>query len=244
MVRQGESTEETDWQPVESRSVSENIPVEPSKPRRPLIEILLDPRSIQALLGLGGALMIVGLVILLWLNNFFTPMVTAIGMAIGSVLMLVAGLGLILKTRYQMAGKAVALLACAVMPLNLWYLHSNTLITIDGHLWLAALLICGLYAAAAWTLKDEVFVYVFTGGITLTGLLILADLNPSPQRFWEIASPSTLLVILGLIGIHLERAFVPGDGPSVAKSSGWHSLVGPCANGRWVDSALRCASLR
>ncbi|MFN9717490.1 MAG: hypothetical protein ACK58L_02285, partial [Planctomycetota bacterium] len=184
-----------------------------AKPMRSVMEILLDPRSIQTMLGLGGALMVIGLVILLWLNNFFTPEVTAVGMAIGSLMLLVAGLGLILRTRFQMAGKAVSLLACAVMPLNLWYLHSNNLVTIDGHLWVAALVICGLYAAAAWALKDEFFVYVFTGGITLTGLLILADLNPSPQRFWEIASPSTLLVILGLIGIHLERAFSPDEGP-------------------------------
>ena len=188
-------------------------PAEPAKPRRNIIEILLDPRSIQLLLGLGGALMVVGLVILLWLNDFFTPTTTAIGMALGSVAMLAAGLALILKTRYQMAGKAVAFLACAVLPLNLWYLHANNLVTIDGHLWVAGIFICGLYAVAGWILKDHLFVYVFTGGITLTGLLILADLNPSPQRFWEIASPSTLLVILGLIGIHLERAFTVNDGP-------------------------------
>lgn len=212
-TRQSDSAEHAHWQELDQGKSEPAPSATPSKPRRSVIEILLDPRSIQTLLGLGGALMIVGLVILLWLNNFFTPVTTAIGMVIGSVLMLVAGLGLILKTRYQMAGKAVALLACAVMPLNLWYLHANNLITIDGHLWVAALFICGLYAASAWTLKDELFVYVFTGGITLTGLLILADVNPSPQRFWEIASPSTLLVILGLMGIHLERAFTPGDGP-------------------------------
>lgn len=213
LSRSSESDETSGWASMDSAAASPAQPEELSKPKRTVMEILLDPRSIQAMLGLGGALMIVGLVILLWLNNFFTPAVTAVGMAIGSLLMLVAGLGLILKTRYQMAGKAVALLACAVMPLNLWYLHSNNLVTIDGHLWVAALVICGLYAAAAWALKDEFFVYVFTGGITLTGLLILADLNPSPQRFREIASPSTLLVILGLIGIHLERAFSPDEGP-------------------------------
>ncbi len=187
-------------------------PVTP-KPRRNLMEILLDPRSIQALLGLGGALMVVGLVILLWLNNFFTPQVTAIGMALTNVAVLGAGIQLIRKTRFQMAGKAVSLLACAVMPLNLWYCHGNGLVTVDGHLWVAAVLISGLYAVAAWVLKDAAFVYVFCGGITLTGLLVLADMPPSPMRFWEIASPAAMLVILGLIGVHLERAFVPGPGP-------------------------------
>ncbi|MFO0978870.1 MAG: hypothetical protein U0996_20850 [Planctomycetaceae bacterium] len=188
-------------------------PPEPPKPRRNIMEILLDPRSIQTLLGLGGVLMVVGLVILLWLNNFFTPQITAIGMAVINVVVLGAGMQLIRGTRFQMAGKAVSLLACAVMPLNLWYCHGNDLVTVDGHLWVAAVLISALYAAAAWVLKDEAFVYVFCGGITLTGLLVLADLPPSPMRFWEIASPATMLVILGLIGVHLERAFVPGPGP-------------------------------
>lgn len=99
------------------------------------------------------------------------------------------------------------------MPLNLWYCHGNDLITIDGHLWMCAVLISALYAVAAVILKDELFVYVFYAGVAMTGLLFLADLQPSPQRFWEIASPATMLVVLGLIGIHLERAFVVGEGP-------------------------------
>ena len=42
-----------------------------------------------------------------------------------------------------------------------------------------------------------------------TGLLVLADLG----RFAEIASPATLLVVLGLTALHAERAFPEGDGP-------------------------------
>ena len=134
-------------------------------------------------------------------------------LAVTNILLLGAGLATIRYTRYQMAGKAVALLSCLVMPLNLWYCHSNNLITIDGHLWICAVFISALYAVAAVVLKDELFVYVFSAGVAMTGLLILADLQPSPQRFWEIASPATLLVVLGLIGIHLERAFAVGEGP-------------------------------
>lgn len=192
---------------------SEPGPKPPAVPRRSLIEIVLDPRSIQCLLGLGGALMVVGLVILLWLNNYFTPPVLAIILALTNVLLLAAGLATIRYTRYQLAGKALSLLSCFVMPLNLWYCHSNNLVTIDGHLWMCAVLISALYAVAAIMLKDELFVYVFSAGVAMTGLLFLADIQPSPQRFWEIASPATMLVILGLIGIHLERAFVVGDGP-------------------------------
>jgi hypothetical protein len=197
--------------PVAAKVAS--VPKAPAVPRRSLLEIVLDPRSIQCLLGLGGALMVVGLVILLWINNYFTPPLMAAILATGNVLLLAAGLATIHYTRYQMAGKAVALLSCLVMPLNLWYCHANNLITIDGHLWMCAVLISALYAVAAVMLKDELFVYVFSAGVAMTGMLFLADMQPSPQRFWEIASPATMLVVLGLIGIHLERAFEVGDGP-------------------------------
>ena len=193
----------------------------PVKPQRNILEILLDPRSIQCILGLGGALIVIGMVILLWINHYFTPPVMAVVLALGNVILLAGGLATIRYTRYQLAGKALTLLSCLVMPLNLWYCHSNDLITIDGHLWIAAVVISGLYAAAAITLKDELFVYVFSVGVTMTGLLIVADLPPSPQRFWEIASPATLLVILGLLGIHLERAFAVGDGPLIAVDLEW-----------------------
>ncbi len=157
--------------------------------------------------------MVVGLVILLWLNDVFTPPVLAIVLALSNIALLSGGLATIRFSRYQLAGKALSLLSCLVMPLNLWYLHANDLITIDGHLWMCAVLISVFYGFAAVILKDELFVYVFSAGVTMTGLLILSDLPPSPQKFWEIASPATLLVVLGLIGIHLERAFKVGEGP-------------------------------
>src|SRR5262249_23319043 len=46
-----------------------------------------------------------------------------------------------------------------------------------------------------------------------TGLLLLADLPPSPQKFWEIASPATLLLNLGMLALHTERAFPEREGP-------------------------------
>jgi hypothetical protein len=191
-----------------------------SRSRRNILEILLDPRSIQWLLGLGGTLIVVGLVILLWVNEFFTPPVMAVVMGAVNVAVLVGGWGLIRMTRYQTVGKALTLLACLVMPLNLWYYSTNSLMTLDGHLWVASVVICALYAASAWLLKDEVFVYVFCGGVAMTGLLVLADWPPSPQRFWEIASPATMLILLGLAAIHVERAFGDGEGPFSRKRFG------------------------
>lgn len=179
----------------------------PDRPRRPLIEIILDPRSIQALIGVGGALMTAGLVILLYLNNFFTPPIMATSLAVSNITLLTAGLGIIRLTRYQLAGRSLALLACLLMPLNLWYCHTQNLITIEGNLWVLAVIVSLLYGISAWVLKDELFVYVFNAGVTMTGLLFIASMHPSPERFLEIATPATLLVVLGLLNIHLLKAF-------------------------------------
>jgi hypothetical protein len=195
-------------------------PVRPKNPRRNLLDMLLDPRNIQWLLALGGTLMVTGLVILLWVHKYFTPPVVAASLGIANTAVLVGGWNVIRRTRYQTAGRALTLLACIIMPLNLWYYHTHGLLTIDGHLWVAAMVISALYLASAVVLRDELFVYVFVGGITLTGLLILADWPPSPQKFWEIASPSTLLVVLGLIALHLERAFPDQEGPFSRKRFG------------------------
>ena len=66
-----------------------------------------------------------------------------------------------------------------------------------------------LYAASARVLRDRLFVYVLAGGVAMTGLLMLFHMG----QFWDIAAPSTLLVALGLIFLHSERAFAVGDGP-------------------------------
>lgn len=184
-----------------------------AKTRRNILEILLDPRSIQWLLGIGGALMVVGLVILLWINQFFTPPKMAVAMGLANVGILGFGWLLIQRTRYQLVGRAFTLLACLVMPLNLWYYQHQGLVTLDGHLWLGAVVICALYGASAVVLKDEMFAYVFCAGVAMTGLLILADWLPGAQKLLEIASPATLLVLMGLAAIHSERAFPAQEGP-------------------------------
>jgi hypothetical protein len=188
----------------------------PPKPRRNILEMLLDPRSIQWLMGIGGALMFVGLVILLYLNEWFTPLRMAIGMGAVNIAVMVAGWAAIRKSRYHTVGKGLTLLACLVMPLNLWFYHTHDLVTLDGHLWVVAVLISAFYAASAWVLKDEMFVYVFSAGVAMTGLLLLADMH----KFMEIAAPATMLVVLGLAGIHTERAFGENDGPFSRKRFG------------------------
>jgi hypothetical protein len=188
-------------------------PAPPVQPRRNLMEILLDPRNIQMLLAFGGALMVVGLVILLWYHDVFKryPKYAAVGLGVVNAAVLGAGWWLLRRTRHQMAGRAVTLLACLVLPLNLWYYHTHEIFTLDGHLWVAALVISVLYAASALVLRDELFVYVFAAGVTLTGLLILG--TGEVRGLWEFARPATLLVVLGLLAIHAERAFPEQEGP-------------------------------
>jgi hypothetical protein len=189
----------------------------PAVSRRSVMEILLDPRSIQWLLASGGVLLVVGMVI--WLASlglFKNVLVVAACMGAGTLAVTAGGFAMIKFTRYQLAGRAMALLACLVMPLNLWFYHAHDLVTMDGHLWVAALVCCALYAVAAVMLEDPMFVYVLIAGIAMTGLLILGDLH----KLIEVASPATLLVTLGLISLHAERAFADRDGPFSRKKFG------------------------
>ena len=184
--------------------------VEPAivRPRRSFLEVLLDPQSIQWLLASGGVLLVIGLVI--WLSSlglFQNAGVVAVLLGVGNAAILGGGCALTLATRHQFAGKALTLLACLVMPLNLWFYHYNGLITLEGHLWMAAVVCCVVYAAAAWVLKDPLFVYVLVGGVTLTGLLLLGEMHALDQVF----APVTLLIVTSLICLHAERAFPPEE---------------------------------
>ena len=90
-----------------------------------------------------------------------------------------------LRSRYQTAGRALTLLACLVMPLNLYFYHAYDLITLDGHLWLAALVCCLLYAASAWVLRDRLFVYVLGRRRGNDRAVDAGHMG----KFWEIARP-------------------------------------------------------
>ena len=106
-----------------------------------------------------------------------------------NALVLAGGLALVRFTRYQMAGRALALLACLVVPLNLWFYHRQDLITVQSNLWVAALVCCVIYAVSASVLRDPMFVYVLVGGVAL--ILDMAHLVAAGQRQdaqWRTAS--------------------------------------------------------
>jgi hypothetical protein len=164
-------------------------------------------------LGSGGALLVIGLIIWLATMGLFQDRIfVASLLGAGTAALLAGGWAVYHFTRHELAGRALTLLACLVMPFNVWFYDYQGLITLsNGHLWIPALVCCALYAASARLLRDPTFVYVFVLGVAGTGLLILAD--QSVDRFWEVGAPATLLVVLGLLSIHAERIFPEGEGP-------------------------------
>ena len=128
-------------------------------------------------------------------------------LAIGTLAILAGGWWLVLKTRFRTAGQALAFLGCVVAPLNLWFYDAQNLITLDHNLWMGGVVCCLLYIATVYVLRDPLFMYAVEAGVTLTALLLLANLG------W-ISDTSFLclfLAVIGLISIHAERAFEPRE---------------------------------
>jgi hypothetical protein len=133
----------------------------------------------------------------------------------GTLALMLLGWWTTLKTRFSTPGKAITLLACLVMPLNLWFCHAHGLVTLDGRLWVLALLCCALYATTALVLRDSTFVHVLMMGVAGTGLLLLQDAG----RLLEWVAPAMLLVGLGVVGIHAERGFPSHPGHSFSRQT-------------------------
>ena len=163
------------------------------------------------MLMLGGGLLVLGLIVLLinWLD-IEAPVVVAGSMGAGTLAVLGGGWYLTLKTKYKTAGRALTFLACVVAPLNLWYYDAQDEIpiTVEDHLWLGGVVCCLLYAATVRLLRDPLFMYAVEAGVTLTVLLFLPVVNMSP----DATTLSIVLMVLGLISIHAERAFPPNQG--------------------------------
>lgn len=184
-------------------------PAPPPEPwARRMFEALLDPRSIQWLLTLGGGLMVLGG--LIWLISkgvFENPLMLAVLLTTASVALLAGGWYMSLRTKFRVAGKALTFLACVVLPLNLWFYHIQGIVLLEQGLWVGGLVCVLLYAATVWVLRDPLFMYAVEAGITLTAVLLLGSFG--------LAGHAThlciLLVSLALISIHAHKAF-PKDG--------------------------------
>jgi len=184
----------------------------PLAPAKPWMEVVLDnllsPRSIRWLFVLGGALIVLGLVI--WLasmNVFDDPRLVAGLLTAGSLGVYGVGLFVSLRTQHKMIGQALTFLGCVLTPLNLWYYHMQGLITLDSGLWIGGAACCVLYLVTVAVLRDPLFIYAVEAGVTLTAVLILGDVGLIDQ------SPafSILFLALATVSILLERVFVAGD---------------------------------
>ncbi|QDT73868.1 hypothetical protein [Lacipirellula limnantheis] len=183
-------------------------PAPPRSVASRMFEALLDPRSIQWMLMIGGGLCVLGLIVwLVSLGLFSNPHVLAGVLGVGTLAILGAGWYVALRTRFRVAGQALTFLGCVVAPLNLWFYHAQNLVTVDGHLWVGGVICCLLYAATVYVLRDALFMYAFEIGVTLTTLLLLADLG----KITDAPIFAFFFMALGLISIHSERAFSPAD---------------------------------
>lgn len=194
--------------PTSQRPVATATAAPKSVVWRQMFEALIDPRSIQWMLMIGGGLCVLGLVVwLISLGVFKDPHILAIALGVGTLAVLGAGWFFTLRTRFRIAGQALTFLGCVVAPLNLWFYHAQNLVTVDGHLWVGGVVCCLLYAATVVVLRDPAFMYAFEAGVTLTTLLLLADMGKITDATWL----SVFFMALGLISIHSERMFSPAD---------------------------------
>ena len=188
-------------------------PPAPNPPARvPLLEQLLRPETLQRLMFVGGGLLVLGFVGWLWsIGLFDQPIIAAVIIGATTLSVLAAGIVLVKKTRFELAGTGLTLLASLALPLNLWFYDAQGLITLadGGHLWIPAAMCCGIYAAVAQLLRKPMFVYAFVGGILLTGMLFLAD--HSVAHFWSLMPQVTFLVVVGWACILAELLFPSGN---------------------------------
>jgi len=177
---------------------------------RLMFEGLLTPQSIQWMLILGGGLTVLGLIIwLLSLDLFEKKYVLAVGLGIGTLAVLGAGWWVTLKTRFRIAGQALTFLGCVVAPLNLWFYQAQNLLTIDRGLWVGGVVCCLLYVATVYVLRDPLFMYAVEAGVTLTVGLVLAEFWRQVPHVELYAHVTLVLMGLGLVSLHAERAFLP-----------------------------------
>src|SRR5581483_5166192 len=175
-----------------------------------MMAALLDPRSIQWMMMLGGGLMVLGIIVWLVSKGIFqNTLVVAAALTIGALAVHTSGCFVTLKTRYKIAGQALTFLGCILIPLNLWFYHSHGLMTLEGNLWLGGVVCCAIYVATLLFLRDPLFMYAVEGGITLTIALLLANQG----HVTDAGYLSLVLIGLALCSIHAERAFPPADAP-------------------------------
>ncbi len=168
------------------------------------LKTVLEPVILQRLLALGGGLFVLGLIIGLASQGVFDdPRIAAAALGTGSLSVLGLGWWLLLRTKHGIAGRAMTFLGCVVLPLNLWFYHSQGLVSIDQHLWVGGVVCVLVYLATVYRLKEPNFLYAVQVGTMLTLLLMLGDMNLIQHLNWI----STSLMFGGLASLHAVWLF-------------------------------------
>lgn len=178
-----------------------------------MLDVVTDPRSIQWMLMLGGGLMVVGIIIWLVSIGILQELlerkeILATLFIGGSLAILGAGWWVTLSTNFKLAGKSLTFLGCVLLPMNLWFLSAQEMVTLQNHLWVGGLFCTLLYIATVYVLRDPLFLYAVEIGVSLTLVLLLGVYQyEQTSGIYFAINHSILFLSLGLISIHLERAF-------------------------------------
>jgi hypothetical protein len=186
---------------------------EPETSTNSLFQRLLSPQSLNWMMGSGAGLLVIGFIVWLWSAGVFAnPLVGAVCLGAGNLVLLAAGIWLYKNTNFKLAGNGLTLLASLLLPLNLWFYDAQGLIELaeGGPLWIPALAISIIYALVARLTRNPLSAYTLVGGVVLTGLLFLA--GPKVALIWALLPTATFLAIVGSLAILADRWFQEEDG--------------------------------
>jgi len=184
-----------------------------STDRRPILERILSPDNLQKMMAASGLLLVIGLAVWLWSVGVFQNPITLVASCVTANLGLIAlGCLLVLLTRFHLAGTGLTLLGCLTLPLNLWLLHSNHLMSLQNGdpLWIPSAIICFIYGLVGKITKDSKLVYVTACGTILTGCLFLA--SPLVGGFFSPVHQFLFLLSIGWAFTFATCLFPPGKG--------------------------------
>lgn len=169
--------------------------------RRPLFDRLADPRVLRLLLHAGAAMLVVGIVI--WLRDALylklrEPLVQAVLLALGTVIVTISGWLLTLRTRLRLTGRALTLSGALLVPVNFWFLARSGLISNNGRAWIVCALCVALYAHTAALLREKLYVYLAATACVATAWALVYRSTPGASGLYALTLMTASLIFLHL----------------------------------------------
>jgi hypothetical protein len=179
--------------------------VKPQSPRRARLETLTDPHTIRIMLYTGAPMLVVGVII--WLHDVLylklqEPLVQAMLLAFGTIVVTVSGWLTILRTRLLLTGRALTFIGSLLVPVNFWFLARSGLIEKSGRAWLVCALCALLYALTAATLRERLYVYLASLAAIATTWTIIYRIEREAFGLYALA-----LMMVSLAFLHLSSLF-------------------------------------